>query len=117
MLYDIKSAIWGDERYQHQLKLDPNMPISVAHHKKEENRSLALSTGAIGLVLLGIWSPVFYMLGSIAVLYLARYAFWFSWQDIKKRHFMSIYLLTAIQTLGMIATGHLVLAAVGGISR
>lgn len=114
LIYDIKSAILGDERYQHQLNLDPNLPTNVTRHKPEENRNLVLSAGATGLVLLGTLSSAFYLLGSVAVLYLARYAFWFSWQDLRKRHFLSIYLLTAIQTLGMIATRHLLLAAVGG---
>jgi len=113
LIHDIRNAIWGDERHQLQLSLEQDIPASVARRK--DNRHLVLSAGSVGLVLLGTLSPVFSMLGVVAVLYLARYAFWYSWQDIKKGHFLSIYLLTAIQTLGMIATGHLVLAAIAGL--
>jgi len=115
LIHDIKNAILGDERHQLQVSLDPEIQTRVERRKKEENRHLVLSMGAGGLVLLGTLWPAFFILGIAAVLYLARYAFWFSWKDLKKGHFFSIYLLTAIQTIGMIVTGHLVLAAIGGI--
>jgi Cu2+-exporting ATPase len=59
--------------------------------------------------------PVLHILAIGAVLYLLRDMFYFIWRDFKKGHFLSIYLFGAIMFIGMIATGHLVLAAFSGV--
>ncbi|MEK8021090.1 MAG: heavy metal translocating P-type ATPase [Candidatus Parabeggiatoa sp.] len=115
LVHDLKNAIWGDERQQLQLSLDPDMQTSIVRQKKEENRNLGLSAFAMGLALLGAVSPVFYVLGGAAVLYLARHLFGSLWQDFKQGHFISIYLVSTILIIGMLATGQLLLAALGGI--
>ncbi|MCK5524675.1 MAG: hypothetical protein KAI83_16240 [Thiomargarita sp.] len=71
--------------------------------------------GATGLALLASVFPMLALLGAGAVLYLARDVFYFIWRDFKKGHFLTVYLLGAIMVIGMIATGHLVLAAFSGV--
>jgi len=53
--------------------------------------------------------------GIAAVLYLIRDVFAFVWRDFKKGHYFSVYLLGVVMTVGMIASGHLVLAAFSGV--
>jgi len=115
LVSDIKNAITGKERQQLQLSLDPEMQKDIALRQKEENRKIVLSSGALGLALLGTLSPVFYLIGSTAVLYLGRHVLMSLWEDFKRRHFISVYLVTTILIFGMIVTGQLVLAAIGGL--
>jgi Cu2+-exporting ATPase len=115
LLQDFKTATLGDERQQQQLTLDPDMQADIKKYEKEANRNLVLSVGATSLALLGAVSPIFRLLGAGAVLYLARDVFRFIWRDFKKGHFLSVYLLGAFMVIGMIATGHLVLAAFSGV--
>jgi len=115
LLHDFKTSVLGDERQQQQLTLDPEMQADIKKYEKEANRNLVLSVGATSLALLGAVSPIFRILGAGAVLYLARDVFRFIWRDFKKGHFLSVYLLGAFMVIGMIATGHLVLAAFSGV--
>jgi heavy metal translocating P-type ATPase len=114
LLQDFKTAVLGDERQQ-QLTLAPEMQADIKKYEKEANRNLVLSVGATGLALLASVYPMLGLLGAGAVLYLARDVFYFIWLDFKKGHFLSVYLLGAFMIIGMIATGHLVLAAFSGV--
>ncbi|MEN8218273.1 MAG: hypothetical protein ABFS56_18265, partial [Pseudomonadota bacterium] len=115
LVYDLKNAIWGDERQQLQLSLDPNMQADIERRKKEKNRNFVLSSGALGLTLLGTVSPAFHLLGSAAVLYLARHIFHNVLQDFKQKRFITVYLSSAVLLIGMIAVGQLILAAIAGL--
>jgi heavy metal translocating P-type ATPase len=115
LVYDFKNAIFGDERQQLQLSIDPDMQTQIESRKKQENRKLVLSAGATGLAFLGTMSPVFYVLGSVAVLYLGRYIISTVYRDFKQRHFFSVPLVSVILMIGMISTGRLVPAAVAGL--
>jgi hypothetical protein len=115
LLQDFKTAVLGDERQQQQLTLAPEMQADIKKYEKEANRNLVLSVSATGLALLASVYPMLGLLGAGAVLYLARDVFYFIWRDFKKGHFLSVYLLGAIMLIGMIATGHLVLAAFSGV--
>lgn len=114
LVQDLVSAIFGDERQQLQMKLDPKLQIELEARKKEENRKLILSSGAMGVAALGTLSPVFYILGSAAVIYLIRPLLSIVYQDFKQGHFVSVQLVTLILIGGMIATGHLILSAAAG---
>jgi len=115
LLHDFKTSILGDERQQQQLTLAPEMQADIEKYQKEANRNIVLSSGAMGLALLGSVYPMLHILAVGAVLYLIRDMFYFIWRDFKKGHFLSVYLLGAIMFIGMIATGHLVLAAFSGV--
>ena len=115
LLHDLKSSVLGDERQQQQLTLDPEMREDIKKYEKDANRNLVLSVGATAIALLASVYPMLGILGAGAVLYLARDVFFFIWRDFKKGHFLSVYLLGAIMVIGMIATGHLVLAAFSGV--
>jgi heavy metal translocating P-type ATPase len=115
LLQDFKTAILGDERQQQQLTLDPEMQADIKKYEKEANRHLLLSVGATGLAVLASVYPTLSILGTGAVLYLARDVFYFIWRDFKKGYFLSVYLFDVIMLIGMIATGHLVLAAFSGV--
>jgi len=115
LLHDFKTSVLGDERQQQQLTLDPEMQADIEKYQKEANRNIVLSTGAMGLALLGSVYPTLHILAVGAIIYLLRDMFYFIWRDFKKGHFLSVYLLGAIMFIGMIATGHLVLAAFSGV--
>ncbi len=115
LLHDFKTSILGDERQQQQLTLDPEMQEDIQKYEKEANRNLVLSAGATSLALLASVYPVLGLVGAGAVLYLARDVFYFIWRDFKKGHYLSVYLLGAFMLIGMIATGHLALAAFSGV--
>ncbi len=114
LLHYFKTSVLGDERQQ-QLTLAPEMQADIKKYEKEANRNIVLSIGATALALLASVSPMLYLLGVGAVLYLMRDIFYFIWRDFKKGHFLSVYLLGAFMLIGMIATGHLVLAAFSGV--
>jgi len=114
LLHDFKIAMLGDERQQ-QLILDPKMKSDFDEYKKESDRNLRLSAGATGLALLGAVFPMLAILSAGAVLYISRDIFKYLWRDFKKGHFLNVYLIYAIMTVGMLAGGHFVLAALSGI--
>jgi len=111
LLHDFKSAIFGDEREQLQLALNPEIKAEVEKRKKEENRSLVLYSSMAGLAFLGAVYPTFRLLGIGAVLYLARNTFFSIWRDAQKGHISGVYITSAALSLGLIATGRLALAA------
>jgi len=115
LLQDFKTAVLGDERLQQQLSLAADEQAMIEKYEREANRNLVISAGATGLAVLGAAYPVLWIFGAGAVLYLARDVFWRIGQDFKKGHYFSVYWMGAVMVVGMIATGHLVLAALSGL--
>ncbi|SEB14188.1 ATPase, P-type (transporting), HAD superfamily, subfamily IC [Thiothrix caldifontis] len=115
LLHDVRSAIWGDERQQLQQSLDPQLQADVEQRRQAEKRRQVLSLGATGLAILGTSYPAFYLLGSAAVLYLGVPLAQMVLQDFRRKHFISVPLVSTILVIGMVATGQLVLAALAGL--
>ena len=115
LVHDMKDAIWGDERQQLQMTIDPNLRAEIERRNKEENRNLRLSAGATGIALLGTLFPAFYWLGSVAVIYMTRPILEIVWRDFQKKHYLSVPMISVVLVFGMIATGRLALAAIGGL--
>lgn len=115
LVHEVKNAIWGDERQQLMLTLDPDLQAEIEQRKREENRALKLSAGATGLAVFGTLCPTFYWLGSAAAIYVALPMLRAVRQDFKKGHFISVPLISLIVTVGMIVTGSLTLAAIGAL--
>jgi Cu2+-exporting ATPase len=111
---NVKSALSDDERQQ---QLSPGTDISqeVQKAQREVNRKILISAGTVATALLGTVSPLFTVLSTVGVLYLSRDIFRFSWRDIKAGRIFSTFLLNVIVVVGMIASGHLILAAMGGL--
>jgi Cu2+-exporting ATPase len=115
LFHDVKSALLGDERQQLQSSLDSDKQKLTECRKQEENHKLLLSAGATGLACLGSVSPAFYILGSVAVVYLGRHIINSVYRDFKRGHFISVQLVSVILMAGMIATGNLITAALAGL--
>ncbi|MDQ6975539.1 MAG: heavy metal translocating P-type ATPase, partial [Mariprofundaceae bacterium] len=115
LLQDFKSSILGDERQQLQLELDSGVQEDLEKYKREANRNLVLSAGATSMALMATFSPLFTLLGIAGIFYLARDIFGLVWHDMKRGHYFSVYLLSLVLLVGMIASGHLVLAAFSGL--
>lgn len=112
---DIKTSIWGDDRQQLHLRLDPSIKADFDKRSQQEIHRLKLFIGATSLALAAMIYPAFYWVGSIAVLYLARHTFQLAWTDLRKNRLVSVPLINTILIVGMIASGQLILAAVAGI--
>ncbi len=115
LLKDFKTAVLGDERQQLQMTLDPEMQALIEKQHQEVNRDLMLSAGALGLALAGSVYPPLYMLGIATLLYLGRNIFRLIWRDFQRGNFFNVYILMMAPFLGMIATGHLALAAFASV--
>lgn len=115
LIKDFKTSLLGDEREQLQLTIDSEAQADIEKFKKESNRNLVYAASATSLALMAAVSPVFTVLGIAAVIFLARDVFALVWRDMKRGHYISVYLLSVVMLLGMIAAGHLVLAAFAGL--
>lgn len=115
LLRDIRHALRAEGREQLQLDIDPQRQKLLEAQEHERKKRMKLSLGAMGLALLGSVSPRFMLLGAAAVLYLSRESFKLIYKDFKRGHYLSVYLIGLIMTLGMILTGNLALAAFTGV--
>ncbi len=115
LLQDVKSALSSEERQQQSNNDPSSISQSLQKYQQDIDRNLLVSTGAVITALLGGISPWFTVLSVIGVLYLSRNIFRFIWRDFKAGRFVSLFLANAILILGMLASGHLVLAALAGL--
>lgn len=115
LIKDLHHAIRADGREQLQLDIDPERQQALAQEQQNNRRKMLYSLGATGLAVIGNVYPVFAIAGAVAVLYLSKEVFTLIHKDFKRGHFLSVYLVGFITILGMIATGHLILAALTGV--
>lgn len=115
LLKDIKSAMTADARQQLQVDIDPRVLETLAEERRKASQRMKLAMGATGLALLGSIYPVFSLFGALGVLYLSRRMFMRALKDFRLRHYLSTNLLGLLMTLGMLATGQLVLAAFSAV--
>jgi heavy metal translocating P-type ATPase len=110
---NVKSALRSDERQQ----LDSSTELSKGLQKAQQsvNHDLLISFGAVTMALLGSVSPLFIALSTIGVLYVSRGFFQLIWSNIKAGRILTVFLLYGILILGMILSGHLILAAISGL--
>ncbi|NJO16198.1 MAG: heavy metal translocating P-type ATPase [Thioploca sp.] len=115
LFQDVKSALSSKERQQ-QLNADPSS-ISQSLQKAQQhvNRNLLISVGTVITAFLGGMFPLFTVLSIIGVLYLSRNMFHFIWRDFQAGRLVSLFLVNGILMLGMLANGHLILAALAGL--
>ncbi len=111
---DVKSALSDNERQQLIYSTD-DLNKEMQKNKRDTNRNLMISAGAITAALLGTVSPLFTALSVTGVLYLSRNIFRFIWRDLKSGRIFSTFIVGGIMTVGMIVSGHLILSAVGGL--
>lgn len=116
LVKDISQTFSMEGRKELQMDLNPEERERALQMQKVVNRRMSISAGAMGLAALGSISPFFSLLGTAAVLYLARNLFGLIWRDFQRGHYLSSPLLGAIMILGMLATGHIFLAALGSFS-
>ncbi|MCP4698435.1 MAG: heavy metal translocating P-type ATPase [Gammaproteobacteria bacterium] len=115
LLRDIRRALKDEERQELQVDIDPEQRTELEKEKQKTRREMRLSVGAFGLALLAGYVPVLTGAGTLAVLYLSRETFSLIWKDFRRGHYFSVYLVGLFMVLAMIGTGHLVLAAFGGV--
>jgi heavy metal translocating P-type ATPase len=113
-LKDLKSALAAEGRDQLLADLDPSVAASLERVRHRSNERLWLAAGATGLAVLGSAVPTLALLGAAGVLYLSRRMFVRASKDFARRHYLSANLLGLAMTLGMLVSGHFVLAAVAG---
>lgn len=109
---NVKSTLSDDERQQ-QLSTCTHLSKKMQKAQQNVNRELLISAGAITMALQG--GALFTLSSAIAVLYLSRHTFRFFWHDLKTGHFFSTFLISTIVVVSMIASGHLILAALSAL--
>jgi len=114
LLHDIRHTIKEKGRNELQLDIDPGIQKAADAARRANNRNLAISTGAVGLALLGSFYPGFAVASAFAVVYLSRELILRVLMDIKRGHYISVYIIDMTSTVGLIVSGQLVLAALGG---
>lgn len=112
---DVKTAVMGDERQNQLVNYDSEMSQEMQQMQQNVNKDMLISAFAVTTALLAPLSPLFALTSAATVLYLSRRVFALVWRDFKAGHFLSMFLIGAIMVVGMIATGHLVLAALAGL--
>jgi len=115
LLREIHHTIKAQGREQLQVDIDPQRRQAMVAEQRKNRREMLFSLGATGLALLGNVYPLFTIIGAVAVLYLSKESFFLIYKDFKRGHYLSVYLIGLAMTLGMIATGHLALAAFSGV--
>ncbi|MEL6710552.1 MAG: heavy metal translocating P-type ATPase [Pseudomonadota bacterium] len=112
---DIRDAMQAAGREQLQGEIDPQLQLRLENDRRKAKREQKLALGAMGVAVIGSYVPVLNLFAAAAVLYLARESFKLIRKDFQRGHYLSIYLIGLVMTLGMIATNHMVLAAFTGV--
>ncbi|XCN72935.1 MAG: heavy metal translocating P-type ATPase [Candidatus Electrothrix aestuarii] len=115
LVRDIRRALKDEERQELQMDIDPEQRKELEKQKQKTRQEMRLSVGAFGLAVLSGWVPALTGAGILAVLYLSRETFTLIRKDFKRGHYFSVYLIWICVDLAMIGTGHLALAAFGGV--
>ncbi len=115
LLRDIRRVVKDEERRELLMDIDPEQRGELEKERRKIRREMRLSIGALSLTVLGGWVPMFTGAGILAVLYLSGDTSKLILKDFRRRHYFSVYLVGLVTTLGMIFTGHLVLAALAGM--
>jgi Cu2+-exporting ATPase len=113
--HDIRSAINASGREKLQGEIDPGLQARLEKRRREDKLNQKVSGCALGLAVIGSYVPAFNVLGTVAILYLMRETFKLVRKDFRRGHYFSIYLFGVLLTAGLIASGHLLLAAFGGV--
>lgn len=111
--WDLKHSITNQNRSKLEHELD------AVHHEMEathqyNHKQVVLSASAIGLTLATLAFPSLYLVGTIAVIYLARDVFRWAWETMQRGRYLNVYVSFCITLLAMLATGHIILAAIDG---
>jgi heavy metal translocating P-type ATPase len=115
LLRDTVDALLFTDRQQLQAAMDPVSQKDREQQRQKGRRHMLLSLGAVGVASLASFYPMLTPVAVLAVLYLMRETFKLVWKDFKNGRYLSLYLIGTVVTLGLIATGHLILAAIVGL--
>lgn len=111
LLQDTVDTLLFTDRQHLQASMNP----VEQQERRKSKRQMQLSLGAVGVATLASVYPLFIPAAVLAVLYLMRDSFILVWKDFQKGRYLSLYLIGTVVTLGLIATGHLILAAFVGL--
>lgn len=111
LLAEIVDAVSGTERDQQlqEISIDGEKPVSEFDQKI--NKHIMLSSSITGIALLGTtFAPVLGIAGAAGVLYIAYPLYRKAYEDLKNKE-LTTYVTDAVIVSGVLATNHLVLAA------
>ena len=115
LLQDARSAVMSTEKEQLMLELDPELAQARKRTGIAVKKKMRLSLGALGIAVLASFYPLLLPVGAAAVIYLSRDNYKLIRNDFKRGHYLSFYLVSAIMNIGLIVSGHLILAALNGV--
>lgn len=115
VLQDIKTALMSTDNQNLQISMDPELKSAIEERRKSEKNELRLSLAALSVTVSAAFVPVLTGFGVAAILFLSRETFRLIWRDFKRGHYLSFYLVSLALTFGMIAGGHIILAATNSV--
>lgn len=111
LIRDVVKALFSVDRQKLQGEMTPADLEAAEAAQRKSRRQMQISAGIMGLATTASFVPVLVPAAAAGVLYLMRDTFRLVWRDIKRGHYLSVYLIGAGMCLTMIATGHILLAA------
>jgi heavy metal translocating P-type ATPase len=115
LLRDTVDALLFTGKQQLQATMAPVSQRVREQQRQKGRRQMQLSLGAVGVASLASFYPMLTPVAMLAVLYLMQDTFKLVWKDFKNGRYLSLYLIGTVLTLGLIAIGHLILAAFVGL--
>jgi len=117
LVADLKTVMGDRDRrsLKYELEVGREERELMEESQRTSSRDLIVSGFALGLAMLGTINPIFRILAIPAVLYVSRDVFIVGYRDLRRGHYISLYVESAVIILGMIAINAMVLAAIVGL--
>lgn len=107
---DLFTAVSGEERKQQQHLISSVQEQDVPAFDRQNKRNILISSGAMGLAMMGSIYPAFRIAGGLGVIWLMRPLFKQTWHDLKKRR-LTTFVVDSVFIGGLLLSGHIILTA------
>lgn len=111
---DFRKTVKEQGRQSLQIDISPELKEAAVQARKEGNRNLVISVGATGLALMGSVYPGLWVVSTLGIVYLSRQLLIRVYNDVKRGHYISVYMIDFLSTFGLVLTGHILMAAIAG---
>jgi Cu2+-exporting ATPase len=114
-VHDLNQAMAANGRDVLLEDMDPKQKEMKLQAERKSKRESKAALGIAATAVTATFLPVLFLPAAVGVLYLSRDTFKLIARDFKRRHFISSHLIGMSISLGMLFTGHLILAAIASV--